>query len=224
MSNNRGKAHIGAIVLVVLVAAVAAVGVSFWMSLNRIGELATQLSDQYEQFEQQVDAVDVSGAVGSLRNMTQTISRIDEQTDSWSWTVVGYVPGIGGDVHTARDTADIAQDLASRALLPVLGDAESLMADEGTDDWSVILERKLEASQSAVRDLQSARQIVADCKQRADALPTSNIAQLNEVVQKVREATDTANETLDTIAPALDGIDALLNLGSEAAGNETTAG
>ena len=224
MSNNRGKANIGAIVLVALVAAVAAVGVSFWMSLNRIGELATQLNGQYEQFEQQVDAVDVNGAVGSLRNMTQTISRIDEQTDSWSWTVVGYVPGIGGDVHTARDTADIAQDLASRALLPVLGDAESLMVDEGTSDWGTVPEHKLEASQSAVRDLQSARQIVADCKQRADALPASGNEQLNEVVQKVREATDTANETLDAIAPALDGIDALLSLGSEAAGNATAAG
>ncbi|MBR3327343.1 MAG: hypothetical protein IKG22_08485 [Atopobiaceae bacterium] len=210
MRNDRGKAHVGVLVLVVLVATIAAVGLSFWMSVNRIGELSTQLGNQYKEYEQRVEEFDYGSAVGKLREMIQTIGAIDEQTDSWSWTVMGYVPVVGVDVNTARDTADIAQDLASRALLPVLGDAESIVADEGTNDLGTVLSNKLDAAKVMVGDLQSAREIVADCKQRADALPASRIEQVNKAVEKVREATSTANETLDAIAPALDGIDALL--------------
>ena len=52
MRNDRGKAHVGVLVLVVLVATIAAVGLSFWMSVNRIGELSTQLGNQYKEYEQ----------------------------------------------------------------------------------------------------------------------------------------------------------------------------
>ena len=200
--------------LFVLVIAAGAFTGYLYMNYRTIQEHIGAATTSYDQCLEQLEGQQYGDALTSIHTTVDEVSQIRTNLDGWQWNIAARLPYIGQDVNCARQTAQIADELAGNAVLPVLEQAEDILGDVGSDDPLTGIGNaftKLPAFYTAVTD---ARKVVGTCKSEADALGDAHFDELNEWVGNVKTATteaDAAFAQFDVIFSAVDTLGELAN-------------
>lgn len=200
--------------LLVLVVAAGAYGGFLYMSLKGINEHIDLANQSYEQCLAQLDQEQYDDALVSIRTTISETSQIRQGLDEWQWTVAEKLPYLSQDVTCGRQTAQIADDLASKALLPVIEKSEEIMSDVNSADPLTGLGNAISKLPALYTTLTDARKVVADCKTRSDALPTSHFDDVNAWAESIRTAATDADSSfaqLDGVFGAIDTLGELAN-------------
>ena len=214
-----------AAVVAVLLALVLAFGISLLVSANRALGLVTEAREAYAAACKSLEDGSFDEAYASARSAVDSISALPKELQGPQWSIAAALPVLGVDVQTAREMGSIAGRLADEAASPVFDQWDSIVraftqgaAAEGQADISIV-----EKLSTFAETLAHAKQVVFECEERANALPTVHIGQLNDAVSELKNTMTTVGDmlrTFDRVAAALDSADLLggvlggLDLGS----------
>ena len=206
---RRSPLRIVLTVLLVLVLAAGAFGGYLYVGAKQVQTHIAAANASYEQCIGQLDQQQFGEALTSVKTTIDEIAQIRQGLDGWQWDVAEKLPYLSQDVTCARQTSQIADQLASDALLPVIEQTEDIMSDASSADPLTGITDVFGKLPALYTTLNDARKVVSDCKAQADALPTSHFDQLNEWVSGVQEATTSAEETFSQLDVVFDAINTI---------------
>ncbi len=190
----KGKSRPLVIVLGIILVLVVLFAGCLGLSAARISGLVEQANGQYQAYESCANKGDLAGAKTQVFALAETLDTIEAETSAWQWQAASGLPVLGEDVRCAQGLANIADDLANEALVPVLTELDDIFggfSDGGVLDlnaWGDLFLTKGKKIGELFDDIADAREIVRQCRNEADALPTSHFDQVNEAADNVREA------------------------------------
>lgn len=196
------------VVLVIVLTAILAVGFFVGRSVFRVHNCIGQSLEAYVEYENCLDKSDIVGAITALEKLSLNVGKIEDEANSWPWQLLSSVPVMGEDIACVRSTATIADTLANDALLPVLRNAQDIMADvqafdTSSVDWSdldaigELFSEKGEQIMALAAALSDARPYVRECSDAAKEIPTSHFKELNELADNVRGICDQTEEVYE---------------------------
>ena len=208
-----------AIVAVVLLALIIVFGVSLAVSANRALGLATQAREAFSEASTNLEDGKYEEAYAKARSAVDSVSALPQELEGPQWSIASVLPVLGTDVQMAREMSSIAGKLADEAATPVFDQWDSitqtLSQDDAISDAGQLV-ALLEKNLSQFADtLTHAKQVVLECEQRANALPTAHIGQLNDAASELRDTLTTIGDmlrTFDQVASEFDPASLLGNV------------
>ena len=206
--SKRGRGSIviklPGVLVVVILAYVAVMAVSIF----DLKQDAETISKSYGQLEGCLDEADYEQAITHLHDLADRVDVMEKKLNDWQWQAASNLPVISDDARCLRGAASIGDSLVNDALMPVVSRAETILGDVSTIGSSLGTSEFENAPSldavggefsSLAEDVAHARKVVATCQRDAEALPTSHIEELNNLVNKIREVTTQANDVFNTI-------------------------
>lgn len=206
--------------LVTVVALLVVYGALLGFSVYRVKGLLDEATQTYAEYEAHIDAYELGEAIDSLQLLVEDVDKIQSEALTWEWQVASHFPVLGEDVECLRSVVAISDQLARKALMPVLDELDDIVdVYEGSTEQDLDVDQLLSEAPgrvvSLVGALLEAREQVADCNTKVDALPRSHFETVNEFVEKMRNALEQVSELLDGLEPLLNGISELSSLFTE---------
>lgn len=188
------------LLLVVILAYAAVLAVSM-ADLKNDTDAAT---DTYMQLETSLKTLDIEQSIACVHDLADRIDTIENKMNGWQWQVASHIPVLSDDVRCLRGIAHICDALANDALMPVLTEGETIVdniSSIGDNDKLDIIKAKaiFDEFVHLSDDIAVARDVVSNCQQEAEALPTSHFAELNDLADQIRLITTQIDETFDTL-------------------------
>lgn len=191
------------IVFLILVAIAAGSGLFLYQSYQRMAKAADALSSEVNALQDAVGNGDADGirqVIGSIDNDAHVIHG---EASGPLWALAEYAPIVGQDIKTARTLADVLVDLNDNVLVPLGKKAEYLTIDgyySGT-------ELNLDGIGELANIAQQAGPVVERSWQTVDSLPEPQSARLRDALQTARESLEAANEALSLINGLIDAVE-----------------
>ena len=215
------------VVVAVLLVSVIALGISLSVSANRALGLATEARAAYDGACKNLDDGNFDEAYASARSAVDSVSALSKELEGPQWSIAAALPVLGADVQMAREMSSIAGRLADEAALPVFNQWDSIahvLAEGDSIGGAVragafIMEKRSEFAET----LAHAKQVVFECEERANGLPTAHIGQLNDAARELKDSLNAVGDMLrafDQVVDALGSADSIedalgsLDLGS----------
>ena len=193
------KGPIIAFFAVLIVALLAVAGVFGWKLLSQAREVKAQAKEVVALVEDVPEAI-LSGDTASLpATASQVVTLADDINNTVHnplWNIASNFPYVGSDIKSAQTLGDTLVDLANNGLVPV---ANSL---QGLDLADLIADRcvNIEKLSSLTGAIASVAPVIERSAETIDALPTANIQQVRDYIEKVKVPLDEINETLSDVA------------------------
>jgi hypothetical protein len=194
-------------VLVLLVVA----GIVLAVQATRAQDAIDAATDQASRLQRQIVAGDSDGAQAALSGLQASTTTARTNTDGPLWAAAGWVPFIGDSVDAVRTAADSLDDIAQRALPPLVDtsaglDAQLFQPSKGAFD--------IEALAQLAAPVTTASEVLSENRARIDAIDTDDlisslrgpVAELKDKIGSAETAADAGSRGL-RLAPGLLGQD-----------------
>lgn len=202
-SHRRRNIIIGvACAVVVLVVAVGASGFALLQSARDVKSEASQVMGLAGSMMDKVEAGDMQGLSDDAASMASLASSMRSKTDSPLWAVASLVPVYGSDISAARTLVAAFDDVASDALVPLVGDIQGISLDTMMSDGRV----NVEMFQALAEGLSSVSGVVQTSNDQVQAIGQTNISQVTELVSTAKSALGSLNgavEAANQFAPLI---------------------
>lgn len=190
-------------VLLVLLVAVGVLGVSLSMSTSSMMAKIDAANEATDRLDEELGSFDMGAAADTIEEVSALWKEVNEEAHGWQWNVARYVPVLGNDVDCLQRAAGIADRLSNDAVMPVVEQMKAL--GEGMDlDVVTLLTNKAVQLESLMETLGVSRNVVAACREEADALPTATLTQVNDVVSDLKEQVGGIDDVLAQIDSVID--------------------
>lgn len=202
MSKGTGKHIVGTILkvcLILVLVVVVGYGAWFGLSIKRASDLLVQVDGQYVTMQQSLEDQDFSAAIEDARNTAATTLALRDELGGLQWEIAGHLPVISEDVRVARSSADISNQFANEAVIPVLDAWEELSSSVVSENGLVDLGKlgsKASQLSELVHKMQDAMTVVDSCSEQLEALPTSHFDELNAYVDELRSSVSSTKALL----------------------------
>lgn len=203
-----GKVNPVAIVITVLLALIVVLGISLAVSANRALGLIDTASTSCSKAQSSLEEGKFEEAYASAHTAIDSISALSKELEGPQWSIASATPVLGDDVRTARQVSAIAGKLANEAASPIFDQWDSISQTMANEELGVMdrAGAALEAIPKFVEALAHAKQVVYDCEQQANALPTAHISQLNDAIGSLKEALSSVGDMLRTFDSVVDAL------------------
>lgn len=191
------------IVICVILALIVAYGVYLGVSAYGLMQDGRTMESEAKTLHTSLSNGDDSEFKAAAENIKSTSEHMKATVDNPLWSAAGFLPVIGTDFSNIHALGDMAQDLASNALMPIadgLSDASASgpLVKNGTVNVPLIAELS-----SAVGTATPALQ---RCATTVDALPNGKIDKVNSMVGTLKTQIGGMNalcQTLNELSPYL---------------------
>lgn len=195
---NRKPLWIGLGVVVL-----AVIGVVGWMGYeaSQAQKAITSATGEAQDLQSQITSGDTDLARNTLRALQQSTTTARTRTDGPLWGAATHVPFVGSSVDAVQTAADALDDIAQRALPPVVDTAQSLDANTFRPKDGRFPLREFAG---LVRPVSTAANVLTENRRRIDAIDDSAIVgPLRKPVQELKDKLGTAQQAADAAAKAL---------------------
>lgn len=189
-------------VLAVVIVAGGVVGFQVYQSVKKVKADAQTVVATGKELANKIKGGDTTGLSADAAKISQTVSKMREETDGPIWQALSHVPAYGSDVAAARELLGVLDDVSANALVPAANNLDgvtmkSLVVDGGID---------VETLQTLVNTLSSVSEPIKDAQTRVDAIGDTHIQQVTDLVSTAKSSLDAASTGIDVaqqVAPYL---------------------
>lgn len=189
-------------VLAVVIVAGGVVGFQVYQSVKQVKADAQTVVATGKELANKIKGGDTTGLSADAAKISQTVSKMREETDGPIWQALSHVPAYGSDVAAARELLGVLDDVSANALVPAANNLDgvtmkSLVVDGGID---------VETLQTLVNTLSSVSEPIKDAQTRVDAIGDTHIQQVTDLVSTAKSSLDAASTGIDVaqqVAPYL---------------------
>lgn len=189
-------------VLAVVIVAGGVVGFQVYQSVKQAKADAQTVAATGKELANKIKTGDTTGLSADAAKISQTVSKMREETDGPIWQALSHVPTYGSDVAAARELLGVLDDVSANALVPAANNLDgvtmkSLVVDGGID---------VETLQTLVNTLSSVSEPIKDAQTRVDAIGDTHIQQVTDLVSTAKSSLDAASTGIDVaqrVAPYL---------------------
>jgi hypothetical protein len=179
-----------AIGLIVLVG----VGVLLAVQASKARDAIDAATDQATRLQSQIVAGDTDGARAALKGLQRSTTTARTNTDGPLWGAISHLPGVGDSVDAVQTSAASLDDIAQRALPPLVDtsaglDAKLFQPKDGAFD--------VDALEKIADPVTTASQVLTENKKRIDTIDTADLlgslrGPVTDLKQKVNSAQSAA--------------------------------
>ncbi len=216
------------IVLGVIACSIIALLVSLVISGAHANDLLSEAKSNLEQARNNINEGNITSAISNARKGIDSVSEISKELSGPQWSIASAMPIIGTDAQTLRDLVDIAQDLCTEGVLPIIdlldqlpleffesGDTKNDVGNSSSakqDEEGPIegLTRTLDTLSKFPDTLSHSAEVVRDCERRSNSLPDSHFDALNQSSEQMKEMLDTACQLIEDIEGLVSSIGSLM--------------
>jgi hypothetical protein len=146
----------------------------------------------FAQLKQQVEAGDAEAARQTLVALRRETRAARDETSGPSWSVATWLPKAGDDLAAARTVAAALDDLAGKALPPLIAAADGLEAAVLAPRGGAV---DLAALRRAAPDLTRSAKVLRSVRERVAAIPTRGLdPRLGTAIPELLRALDRAEQ------------------------------
>lgn len=170
--------------LVIVVIVGAAGGYTGWTLYNSAKQVRSDASvvmSDISDLKDQILGEQDEAANATARDIAKRAANMKEETSGWEWSVARFIPEYGSDVEMVRELADVFDNLAQNAIVPLVGEVSQVSIKNMIDDGSV----NVELAQRLVNALDSAAPVIT---QSAEAIENMGEAHLEQVARPLEKA------------------------------------
>jgi hypothetical protein len=185
------------------VVGVALVGVVGWLGYeaSQAQQAITSATDEAKDLQSQITSGDTDLAKNTLRALQESTTTARTRTDGPLWGAAAKVPFVGASVGAVRTAADSLDDIAQRALPPVVDTSASL-------DSNLFRPKDgrfpLQQFAGLVKPVSTAANVLTENRERIDAIDDSAlIGPIKKPVQELKEKIGTAQKAASSAARGL---------------------
>lgn len=185
------------------VAAVVVLGVVGWMGYeaSQAQKAITAATSEAQDLQAQITSGDTDLARNTLRSLQESTTTARTRTDGPLWSAATHVPFVGTSVDAVQTAADALDDIAQRALPPVVETSQSLDANLFRPKDGRFPLREFAG---LVRPVSTAATVLTENRRRIDAIDDSAlVGPLRKPVQELQDKLGTAQQAADAAAKGL---------------------
>lgn len=193
---KRSRAGIIALVVVLCLVALAGVeGFFLYRSVKSVKSEASTIMGAADGLKSAIKAGDAVSLSKVSSDVNVSAHSIQNELSGFEWTVASFVPVLGDDIRSVRTLGDVLVDLSDNALTPLASNSDVLNLSNLMHDGAV----NIPVLQSLSSAAQQASPVVIRSADALEALPQPHIAQVSDVVGKVKEKMSAASDGLEKL-------------------------
>ena len=196
---RKSKAPIIAFFLVLILGILAVVGFFGWTLLNEAREVKAQAKEVVALVEDVPDAIlagDTASLPATASQVLTLANKINSTVHGTLWNIASKLPYVGSDIKSAQTLGDSLVDLAYNGLIPVSNSLQGLELSDLFSNRRVNIE-KLSSLTGAIATVAP---VIERATETIDSLPTANVSQVRDYIEKVREPLTEINDVLSDVS------------------------
>ena len=203
---RRRRPSVAGIILLALLVALGVYGFLFFSSVMTVRAEAREVTDLVRDLKAEAKDTDFDAAAETADQMAQLAADMHEQTQGLLWDIASFIPIVGEDIGRVRVIAEVADELCSDGLVPLVGAVAETPLSELFSDGAI----NVDGLMQVIEAVEGAHPIIEESAQRLNDLGNPVLPQVAEPLNKVRSQLNDAANLLNSLNGILDRLPELL--------------
>ncbi len=157
---------------------------------------ASKVMTEISDLKDQILAENPDQANATAKDIAKRSENMKQETSSWEWTVGSFVPVYGSDIAKVKELANVFDDLADEAIVPLVSEVSQISLKSLISDGTI----NVELAARAVNAVNDAAPIIEKSAAKLDKMGTAELEQVNGPLVKAREKLDKLNTATQFVA------------------------